>query len=1190
MFERTDEQIDAQRMPGFLDELRQAAKAGEEVRLRRVTFDEAVDLAGLRAEAAVRLVRCTFRRGASLERANLEGGLFLPGCEFHDTLNLTDARVIGPLDLSGAVLKNLALVKELEEHHKKSAPLGDRATDDESVENRDFHDRPRSQIIRRSGPALHAARLSVDGETLLAFAKVSGSVQLGGSDLCHDLDLTGLRCDGGFCLHSARLGGSLGCIAAKIRVGPTHLAFDLGNATVGGSVFFLDKTKVIGSVDLHGKVGSQIVFSNATITAETGRKAVNMENATVGGSVFFRDKTKVIGSVDLRGEVGSQIVFSNATITAETDGMAVNMENATVGGSVFFCDKTKVIGSVDLRGEVGSSVEFLNATITAEPGGKAVNMGDATVGGSVFFHDKTKVTGSVDLRGEVESNVEFSNATITAETDGMAVNMENATVGGAVLFRDKTKVLGSVNLRGEVGSSVEFSNATINAEPDGKAVDMENATVGRSVFFRDKTKVVGSVDLRGEVGSNVEFSNATINAEPDGKAVDMENATVGGSVFMLRGTTIVGSFVIYHASIGLGVFLTTFFNRTEFLGPGVPEAGKAPTAPLPLSIAGDLWMDYAEIGGPVLLHDACVDGRVSLRHAKVAGDLDLCGGIAGARKENPLRLSQEKLADFRTHWRQEFHDCQDPLRTPPEDPNEPQIADVDLRMARIGGRLWLKGQRVLGTVDLEDARIEGEANFTHGRVHGDLRLRNATIVGRVFGDETDASGPYPQVSGRVDARGAKLSELVLRVDLSEPDSGAADPTEPNEKADTPKYFRLDEAQVRSLQLMWDFRAGGPPLTVHQLQFEELLVNETPQWPEGRAGRSGSAPAAAALDAAKPSYDPWGLASARLRGSYGRCRDSAAGLLGSVRRAVLNVSRTASDATRRDRLRQALWLAVWCAGVAAAITAETPGGSLVLFVAGVYLLASWLRSEQSHRPAGERDAALKAFMRHTEFSPAFYVTVERWLRARGDDPTADDVFLGHRRRELSAKNDPPPPEESLTHGDLAELPAARRRRFGPMVRLWRWCVMDFLLGYGVRPSRMIHAFLLLLLLSWGVFLHRDSVERPLTFPAPAMSQSAWESHVRRDPNRQNANPYHTDLIGPGPEEWDAQQALFMALRVSVPIVDLFAEGDWAPSSDWIVIGGRRVIEYENYAAAAQVANLIIIPLAIAGLAGFLKRRQ
>jgi hypothetical protein len=160
--------------------------------------------------------------------------------------------------------------------------------------------------------------------------------------------------------------------------------------------------------------------------------------------------------------------------------------------------------------------------------------------------------------------------------------------------------------------------------------------------------------------------------------------------------------------------------------------------------------------------------------------------------------------------------------------------------------------------------------------------------------------------------------------------------------------------------------------------------------------------------------------------------------------------------------------------------------------------------------------------------------------------------------------------------------------------WWSGFLDFIMGYGVRSARLVIAYLLIGFLNWSVFLDKNSIERPIVFVQNRMDGPAWGLADREPGNRTDrtpANVWPSDggrAVGAG--EWDAKHAFFLALRLQIPIIQLVTENDWTPATrpmeHWLV--RWTGISYADFASLTMVANLVLIPLLIAGLTGYNKK--
>ena len=87
--------------------------------------------------------------------------------------------------------------------------------------------------------------------------------------------------------------------------------------------------------------------------------------------------------------------------------------------------------------------------------------------------------------------------------------------------------------------------------------------------------------------------------------------------------------------------------------------------------------------------------------------------------------------------------------------------------------------------------------------------------------------------------------------------------------------------------------------------------------------------------------------------------------------------------------------------------------------------------------------------------------------------------------------------------------------------------------------------------------------------------------------------HREHVDP----WGLKEGFWMAVRVHVPLLHLFAKEKWTPSSRdgyYQSLRGLRKMpfgmEYETYAVLIQIISYLTIPMLIAAISGFYKRGE
>jgi hypothetical protein len=522
-------------------------------------------------------------------------------------------------------------------------------------------------------------------------------------------------------------------------------------------------------------------------------------------------------------------------------------------------------------------------------------------------------------------------------------------------------------------------------------------------------------------------------------------------------------------------------------------------------IDGKLDLSFATIHGPCTIHHLSQFGTITARHLTVHGDFDLCGSIVGTRKTG----KQWKWLD------EEFKKPEPTPKWSAEETDERTNSFnmekiVDLELAEIHGRCWLKGTRVLGTVYLEDAEIDGEANFDKGEVYGDLQLRSSIIKGRVFADEKSGATSYPRVKGVVDLSYANVQQVDVKLEDSKPDDA---------KAFRPKKINLTGATIDTFSLRGEADCES--------EFGIVTEQSTIQTVQ--------------------------------------CQD------------LENVKGIPSPRTKMDLWRNWVFIILvlaighlfWMNPSCFAIVA------FGLFIA--YNAVPWFqRRDPRNKDKTDKKVITddkekkKRILDHLHltkpFSRGYYVMVEQRLRSEGEDELADHVFLMRRKRE--------------------------RKEMGG-IQPWS-SFLDFIMGYGVRMPRLFVIYFLIGFLNWGVFLDKNSVERPIMFVQNRTDGPAW-GNAKEEPGSDATkivkNVWPSDGgRAVGHNEWDAKHAFFVALRLQIPIIQLVTENDWTPATRpmecWLF--RWTGISYADFASVTMVLNLLLIPLLITGLTGYNKK--
>ena len=710
----------------------------------------------------------------------------------------------------------------------------------------------------------------------------------------------------------------------------------------------------------------------------------------------------------------------------------------------------------------------------------------------------------------------------------------------------------------------------------GKALNLEGAEITKHVYVyaplnadgnKRNATVTGMIDLRAKVGGSVVFSGATLT-NSDGVAVNMAAADVGGSVFFREKTKVTGKIDLRAKVGGIVVFLgatltnpggvavnmdaadvggAVFFRAGTYIEGNVSatqaklrngiiasdDSGQKTfvlpecESPKNLTLLGTLDLSYAEITGRALFHLVDVWGKINARHLTVHGDLDFCGSIIG--------LSE----DDRT-----FANSYRPDKNGELTPEQKQMTTKWQKLEINRGPL----PKNLGSyppLDFEMAEVHGRFWAKSTKLLGTITLEDAEIDGEanfdcaeVHGDlklrsatirgrvfaDEKTEAAYPLVSGHVDLSYANVAQVDMRFD-------------PKSNDMTPDTINLTGATVGTLRLCGkpqrkDGKLQRPWLLTEGLKFQQLEL-------------------AALKDGSRP------------------------------------------PESMNDHIRKFIWcllhgIAFWLAWMNdSRLLACLASGYTLLVVVAFFMDRRRLRKANPHLGDLWKANPLLSLLTMTyPFSRGFYLAVEQWLRSKGDDVTANEAFHMRRRRESGE------PQISWPIEVPEELPKETWEGPNTGLRIWYWLV-DFAAGYGVRTGRLVHLYLLLFFINIGVFLSTNSIERPLAFTQAPMKHNA----AQKDSDDEMANreagkkkerkdePYWlADGGKPLDGEWGIVNACFMAARVQVPFLAMLGENDWEPSSRTMF----WKMTYEEYASLMMFVNLILLPLIIAGLSGFLKK--
>ena len=165
-----------------------------------------------------------------------------------------------------------------------------------------------------------------------------------------------------------------------------------------------------------------------------------------------------------------------------------------------------------------------------------------------------------------------------------------------------------------------------------------------------------------------------------------------------------------------------------------------------------------------------------------------------------------------------------------------------------------------------------------------------------------------------------------------------------------------------------------------------------------------------------------------------------------------------------------------------------------------------------------------------FRTESYLSFEKWLRDRGKEEEANEIYLDMRRRR-------------------------RREMLRGARRLGDW-FLDWSTRYGIGSYRLIVYLLVVFCLSVLVFCLPKALEHdPVNMECARWPQAAW-----------------------------------VALQTTFPMFAIPGAKNWQPTRDSVILMGRHLwVTYDGYASVVSFLSWIVVPLFVASIAGLLKQK-
>lgn len=1030
------------------------------------------------------------------------------------SLALTGLTVGGSVNLDGAVLQGSLIMD--------NSRVGGSVTGNSFVEEQLPIDRcgeiPRRGVLR----VLHKDK---DGRGIgLAGANIDGNVEFQGA-----------------------------CVRGEI---------DASNAEIGGWVLLGPDRQMRRSTRVgHGQSRCSLRFEGARISGRVdcaGMSALgelNFRCANLGGDLFLGDHDELLR----RGKFG-----------IGADGTSLRIQRATIAGNVNMC-------GAYLRGQFNAQGIELGGSIVARPSKRfRTEVGCGSDGASIWL-----------LSARVRGTVQFTGARMLG-----ALVLEAAQIGCDLSFATDQElghatILGSATMQSlEVSGTADFTGLHVlglQAKPTPSSTPRIPRPVlkARSSRFHSplilsNAVVMGDLELMAiRADASVELNGLWLDGD-----IDLTDANVTGSVSFTspsRSPTLVGGTVrMQRVHIGGTLRIGSGWLGSRFECPSdCPSSlGLAPLQSNYIQLVSALKSEEDAAGAAGMQGKRAVHTSwVMLRREFETGFQRLQKGVNAQRtstthpaerqraldalrlNRTQLRRMESRLAHCEIEWDERRYRIRGWLRRRSQRLRsrlkrlKEQVAEdfakrkakwnealaLDARLAQIRGDVEIGSDgngrmELLGTVSFDGANIAGACSFDSVSVNGSLSLCDVTIGGRTtlqrtvidldlsmagghLGELTMATSPGVEVGDSIILDRATINETSIHLGTSNPGNHAA--------GLRPRRIGMVGTQAGRLRIDGDLRIEDMPfLDLAGIKFEHLDV----------------APQLAAPVAKRPPPP----------------RKHTFGFLGRLEN----------------------WWNVEYRWIPYRPARQNPGRS-VWVSRGRLFFERWIRFASPRSLARNRYVYLLRQMQ--EFDEEAFITTENWLRNRGQQAEADQVYLEMRRRER--------PQDRMPK------------------RFIHWCLLN-IVGFGVRASNAVFVWAFIVGLTTYLLSDGRSVEHPQLFVAPA-TPPVSAAQLTRLPNSSSATSeeglsqladdfrigYGTD--GGVPYNWTWRDGFWVALRVNIPGLELFSRGEWEPSSrefGQIPIGIRKLeFQYEDATTILRCLSYPLFAMILGTWTGLLKRR-
>ncbi len=391
--------------------------------------------------------------------------------------------------------------------------------------------------------------LSIDGTVKLSYAKVGGSVSFGGAFIAQRDGSPAIRADGikitgdfelsptnstvstickligSLQLIGSQIGGQLQISGAEIDGGPEALVAD--GAEIGSDVFVS-----VSSDSAHRSLLTGIVrFSGATIGGQLGflgslisqpdpkERAVELHDATVKGGLYLRAVR--LAPMEIKGEfrlsdcwIGSTLEISGTHLDAGDRDIALKADGCVVKGDVHIgrlppkpyrtglYEECFIKGTIRMAGaEIGGRFTLAGGKVSSKDRAGAIVLSGAHIKRGVFLRPSECQTCTQPVMSEIDGTLRLNNAQIgskfklegaklTATRDvGIALWANGTVFGGNVTLAPSDQgtpfiVEGEIRMYGaRVDGELNVQTGSLIASTTEFAMDCYNAEISKGVLL-----------------------------------------------------------------------------------------------------------------------------------------------------------------------------------------------------------------------------------------------------------------------------------------------------------------------------------------------------------------------------------------------------------------------------------------------------------------------------------------------------------------------------------------------------------------------------------------------------------------------------------------------------------------------------------------------------------------------------------